>query len=82
MGEQSAERRQPRDTLAWLLQTTGRMVRCRTVPALLDLAYEAIRDGLGYDRVGLSLVDESDDSLVLQRATNWQRWYVRPTSEA
>ena len=33
------------------------MVRCRTVADLMDLAYDAIRHGLGYDRVGLFLVD-------------------------
>ena len=46
-----------RGGMDWLLRTTSQMVRCRSVSALLDLAYDAIRDGLGYDRVGLSLVD-------------------------
>ena len=39
------------------------MVRCRGVAELLDLAYDAIRDGLGYDRVGLFLVDPPGQGL-------------------
>ncbi len=52
------------DHIAWLLQTTNRMVGCTTVPSLLDLAYDAIRGGLGYDRVGLMVVDVDGVRLV------------------
>ena len=50
--------------MAWLLDTTNRMVGCRTVDTLLDLAYDAIRTGLGYDRVGLLLVHSAQGALV------------------
>ena len=52
------------DGVAWLLKTTNLMVGCSTVAALLDLAYDAIRDGLGYDRVGLIEVDSARCLLV------------------
>jgi diguanylate cyclase (GGDEF)-like protein/putative nucleotidyltransferase with HDIG domain len=48
----------------WLLCTTNEMVRCRDIPVLLDLAYDAIRDGLGYDRIGLMLVERERGMLV------------------
>ena len=44
--------------MTWLLETTSRLLRCRSRVALLDLAYDAIRDGLGYDRVGVALADD------------------------
>lgn len=53
-----------RDEVSWLLRTTNDMVRCRSVAALLDMAYAAIREGLEYDRVGLMLVDQSRKLLV------------------
>ncbi len=55
--------RQTRGDLEWLQRTMIAMVRCRSVADLLDLAYDAIRDGLGYDRVGLFLVDSSGQGL-------------------
>ncbi len=56
--------------LAWLLDTTNRMVGCRSVAALLDVAYDAIRFGLGYDRVGLLLVDAAHQTLVARIGTD------------
>lgn len=56
--------RQAAKDIEWLLSTTNHMVGCRSVAALLDLAYDAIRQGLGYDRVGLLLVDAAQGTLV------------------
>ncbi len=50
--------------LEWFTHTTNAMLRCRTVAALLDLAYDAIRGGLAFDRVGLLLVDQARHALV------------------
>jgi diguanylate cyclase (GGDEF)-like protein/putative nucleotidyltransferase with HDIG domain len=50
--------------IEWLTNTTNAMLRCRSVAALLDLAYDAIRSGLGFDRVGLMLIDRAHHSLV------------------
>ena len=50
-------RRQAHGNPEWLQRTMIAMVRCRSVADLIDLAYDAIRHGLGYDRVGLFLVN-------------------------
>lgn len=47
----------PAGDITWLLETTNRMVGCRSLLSLLDHAYDVIRYGLGYDRVGLMIVD-------------------------
>ncbi len=52
------------DHIAWLLKTTNRMVGCSTLRVLLDLAYDALREGLDYDRVGLSVVNADGSQLV------------------
>lgn len=70
MGGRGTGRAHSRDTLAWLLEATNRMVRCRTVPALLDVAYDAVRDGLGYDRVGIALIDHEREGLIEQIGTD------------
>jgi len=54
----------------WLLRAMTRMVSCRTVDTLLDLAYETIRHDLGYDRVGLWLVDGARQELVAHVGTD------------
>ncbi len=79
MGLQNTAAPDSRDAVLWLLRTTSRMVRCRTVPALLELAYDAIREGLGYDRVGLTLVDRERGGLVEQIGTDEQgrKFYPR-----
>ncbi len=55
------------------------MVRCRDIPALLDLAYSAIRDGLCYDRVGLVLLDRERGQLVEHIGTDahGQKFYPK-----
>jgi diguanylate cyclase (GGDEF)-like protein/putative nucleotidyltransferase with HDIG domain len=50
--------------IEWFTRTTNTMLRCRTVAALLELAYDAVRDGLAFDRVGLLLVDQEQHALV------------------
>ncbi len=50
--------------IEWWQHTMNRMVQCRTIPALLDLAYDAIRGGLGYDHVGVFLADPTRRLLV------------------
>ena len=60
----------PSHTLTWLLHTTNRMVGCRSMAALLDMAYDAIREGLGYDRVGLQLIDASRQVMQCHIGTN------------
>jgi excisionase family DNA binding protein len=55
-GDPGARDAVPRHT-DWLLGTMTGLVRCHTVAHLLDLAYDAIRTGLGYDRVGIELID-------------------------
>ena len=57
MGRRRAVPGLPGGDVAWLLQATNRLLGCRSVATLLDLAYDEIRTGLHYDRVGLVLVD-------------------------
>ena len=59
-----------RDAMDWLLRTINRMLRCHDVDMLVDLAYDAIRDDLGYDRVGLWLVDTTRQTLVEHMGTD------------
>jgi len=56
----------------WLLRTMTAMVQCRTVAALLALASAAIRTGLGYDRVGIDLVDPLLGAVVASLSTDGQ----------
>ncbi len=62
----------PRDhgDAAWLTNTTNAMLRCGTVASLLDLAYDAIRSGMGFDRVGFLLFDRDNRMLVERIGTN------------
>ena len=45
--------------LAWVVESTTRLARCRSTRALLDAAHDAISVGLGYDYVALLLFDRS-----------------------
>lgn len=63
----------------WLLQTTNRMLRCRGLDALLDLAYDAVRQGMGFDRVGLMVVDAKRGALVEHIGTDEQGHPFHPT---
>ncbi len=74
-----AQRRAVGD-IEWLLSTTNGMVGCRGVAALLDLAYDAIREGLGYDRVGLLLVDDVHRTLVEHIGTDAMGRKFYPTN--
>ncbi len=58
------------DSMDWLLRTMNRMLHCYDVDMLVDLAYDAIRDDLGYDRVGLLLVDHTRRTLVERVGTD------------
>ena len=58
------------DGAEWWQHTMSRMVRCRTVAALVDLAYDAIRGDLGYDHVGMFLADPARGVLVEHLATD------------
>jgi diguanylate cyclase (GGDEF)-like protein len=55
-----------------LLRATNDLVRCRTVGALLEVASATVRDGLGYDRVALWLIDEARGALVQRIGTDEQ----------
>ncbi len=68
------------NSMEWLQRTMNSMVRCHSVDALLDLAYDAIRDGLGYDRVGLSTVDPARHVLVEHIGTDDQGRKFRPVA--
>ena len=61
--EKDAQAGSPPHHITWLLETTNLLVGCRSLFALLDLAYDAIRDGLGYDRVELLLADPGGEWL-------------------
>jgi len=73
------ERETGRADIGWLLDTMDRMVRCQNVAALVDVAYDAIREGLGYDRVGLLLVEPARGALVEHVGTDEQgrKFYPR-----
>ena len=58
------------DGVEWWQHTMNRMVRCRTVTDLLDLAYDAVRGGLGYDRVSLVIDDPARGIPVERIATD------------
>ncbi len=66
----------------WWQHTMNRMVRCRTVPALLDLAYDAVRGGLGYDYVSVLLVDSARQLVVAHLATDEDGHKISPTGHA
>jgi putative nucleotidyltransferase with HDIG domain len=66
----------------WWQHTMNRMVRCRTVPALLDLAYDAVRGGLGYDHVAILLVDPARRLVAAHLATDEDGHRVSLTSHA
>jgi hypothetical protein len=53
----------PPQPITWLLEVTNRLVGCRSLPALTDMAYDAIRTGLGYDRVAVILADADNEWL-------------------
>ncbi len=63
----------------WWQHTMNRMVRCRTIPALLDLAYDAVRGGLGYDHVAVLLVDPARRLVAAHLATDEDGHKVSPT---
>jgi len=58
------------DSMDWLLRAMNRMLHCYDVDMLVDLAYDAVRDDLGYDRVGLLLVDHTRRTLVERVGTD------------
>ena len=66
----------------WWQHTMNRMVRCRTVTALLDLAYDAVRGGIGYDRVTVLLVDPARRLVVAHLATDEDGHKVSPMGHA
>ncbi len=77
-------RRKPaRDSMDWLLRTINRMLHCHDVDMLVDLAYDAIRDDLGYDRVGLWLVDHIGQTVVERVGTDahGQKFYSSDRAE-
>ena len=70
------------DHMDWLQRTTSQMVRCHRIADLLELAYDAIRDGLGYDRVGLLLADWPRRVLVERIGTDEAGHKFYPGREA
>src|SRR5579885_1491376 len=48
----------------------SRMLRCHSIPDLLDLAYDALRGGLGYGRVSVLLTDSAKETLVERICTD------------
>lgn len=54
----------------WLVETITRMLGCVDLTALVTLADDVIRGTLGYDRLGLLLLNEADDSLVEHISTD------------
>ncbi|HXT34545.1 MAG TPA: EAL domain-containing protein [Chloroflexota bacterium] len=45
--------------LEWLQDVTRRVNAARTLDEALDIAYDGIHDGLGYDRIGIELFDQA-----------------------
>ncbi len=78
---QDTQQGTPSENTDWLIRTMNRMVRCRDRDALLDVAYDALRDGLGYDRVGLLLVNPTGTMLVEHRGTDEHGCAVRPDQD-
>ncbi len=66
--------------IEWLTHATNAMLRCRSVAALLDLAYDAIRSGPGFDRVGLLLLDGARHALVERIGTDEDGTRFYPTN--
>jgi len=54
----------------WWQHAMHRMARCRDIPELLDLAYDAVRGGLGHDRVSVFLRDPVHHLMVERIATD------------
>ena len=55
------------------------MLGCRTVQSLLDHAYREIRQGLGFDRLGIQLVEPSGEALVEYIGTDEQGRKFHPS---
>jgi diguanylate cyclase (GGDEF)-like protein/putative nucleotidyltransferase with HDIG domain len=54
----------------WWQHAMHRMVRCRDGAELLDLTYDAVRGGLGHERVGVFLLDPARRALIERIATD------------
>ena len=54
----------------WWQHAMSRMLRCQAIPDLLDLAYDAVRGGLGHGRVSVLLADQKARTLVERVCTD------------
>ena len=64
--------RQRMNQLEWLRETSRAITSARTLEEVLDVVYEGVRGGLGFDRVGIMLFDNERSVWVERRGTDEQ----------
>ena len=56
----NADLRQQGEQLDWLREATRQVNGAHTLQEVLDVVYDSIHDGLGYDRIGVNLFDHAE----------------------
>ncbi|MGH2347244.1 MAG: putative bifunctional diguanylate cyclase/phosphodiesterase, partial [Chloroflexota bacterium] len=64
--------------LEWLRTISRRLNGAHTLDAVLDIVYEGVRDGLGYDRVGFNLIDHESGVFIDCMGTDSEGRQIRP----
>ena len=64
--------------LEWLRTLSQRLNGAHTIDAVLDIVYEGVREGLGYDRVGFNLIDHGTGIFVDCMGTDDQGRQTKP----
>ncbi len=64
--------------LEWLRTISQRLNGAHTLDAVLDIVYEGVRDGLGYDRVGFNLIDHESGVFIDCMGTDSNGRQTRP----
>ncbi len=64
--------------LEWLRTISRRLNGAHTLDAVLDIVFEGVRNGLGYDRVGFNLIDYESGVFIDCMGTDTQGRQTRP----
>jgi diguanylate cyclase (GGDEF)-like protein len=64
--------------LEWLRTISQRLNGAHTLDAVLDIVFEGVRNGLGYDRVGFNLIDHESGVFIDCMGTDSQGRQTRP----
>ena len=64
--------------LEWLRMISRQLNGAHTLDAVLDIVFEGVRNGLGYDRVGFNLIDHESGVFIDCMGTDSQGRQTRP----